>query len=223
MENPPPRLDDLIAFIHQQQPAAALDQVSTAVLVAERLGEVADHLVGFFVDQARADGASWSDIGRSLGVTKQAAQKRFVPRSGDDAGAGALFWSRFTEPARLAVVRAEREAHAAGHDAVDTGHLLLALTADAGSLACRAIVAQGVPLDALHGAARGALGPAGGAVPEHLPFSVRLKKVHELTVREALRLGQSRVGTQHILLALLADEQTTGGGPLTDLGIDRAA
>ena len=57
-----------------------LDQLSDAVLAADHLGEVADHLIGHFVDQARRSGASWTDIGRSMGVTKQAAQKRFVPK-----------------------------------------------------------------------------------------------------------------------------------------------
>ena len=224
MESPPPRLDDLIAFVRRQQPdASALDRVSIAVLVSERLGEVADHLVGFFVDQARANGASWSDIGGSLGVTKQAAQKRFVPRAGEDAEADSLFWSRFTEPARLAVNRAEREARASGHDTVDVGHLLLALTADADSRACRAIVALDVPLDAVRSAARERLGAAGGPAPDHLPFSARMKKLRQLTVREALRLGHDHVGTEHILLGLLADEQAAGGGPLTDLGLHAAA
>ena len=59
----------------------ALDQLTDAVLAADHLGEVADHLIGHFVDQARRSGASWTDIGRSMGVSKQAAQKRFVPKA----------------------------------------------------------------------------------------------------------------------------------------------
>jgi hypothetical protein len=58
-----------------------LDQLTDAVLAAEALGEVADHLIGHFVDQARRSGASWTDIGTCMGVTKQAAQKRFVPKA----------------------------------------------------------------------------------------------------------------------------------------------
>src|SRR4051795_7659011 len=74
------RLDDLIAAIKNTHPDA-LDQLTDAVLAADHLGDVADHLVGHFVDQARRSGASWTDIGRSMGVTKQAAQKRFVPKA----------------------------------------------------------------------------------------------------------------------------------------------
>lgn len=76
----PVRLDELINAIKRVH-SDVLDQLSDAVLAAEHLGEIADHLIGHFVDQARRSGASWSDIGKSMGVTKQAAQKRFVPPS----------------------------------------------------------------------------------------------------------------------------------------------
>ena len=73
------RLDDLIEAIKKTH-SAALDQLTDAVLAADHLGDVADHLIGHFVDQARRSGASWTEIGRSMGVTKQAAQKRFVAK-----------------------------------------------------------------------------------------------------------------------------------------------
>src|SRR4051812_41805519 len=75
----PVRLDDLIEGITRVHPDP-LDQLADAVIAADHLGEVADHLIGHFVDQARRSGASWTDIGRSMGVSKQAAQKRFVPK-----------------------------------------------------------------------------------------------------------------------------------------------
>src|SRR6266702_3658153 len=98
MSHPPVRLDELIGYVRNQE-GTALDHVSAAVGVSEHLGEVADHLIGHFVDQARKTGASWTDIGRSMGVTKQAAQKRFVPKgpgelSDLDPSQG---FSRFTE------------------------------------------------------------------------------------------------------------------------------
>src|SRR6476619_6023568 len=76
------RLDDLIAAIKQAHPDAR-DRLTDAVIAADHLGDVADHLIGHFVDQARRSGASWTDIGRSMGVSKQAAQQRFVPRPAD--------------------------------------------------------------------------------------------------------------------------------------------
>ncbi|MGH3177382.1 MAG: Clp protease N-terminal domain-containing protein, partial [Streptosporangiaceae bacterium] len=74
MTQPPVRLDELISYIRNTE-GTALDQVSAAVRISEHLGELADHLIGHFVDQARKTGASWTDIGQSMGVTKQAAQK----------------------------------------------------------------------------------------------------------------------------------------------------
>ena len=118
MTNPPPppavRLDDLITAITAVNDDA-LDQLSNAVLAAEHLGEVADHLIGHFVDQARRSGASWTDIGRSMGVTKQAAQKRFVAKgaaSDLDAEQG---FSRFTPRARKVVVASQEEARSAAN------------------------------------------------------------------------------------------------------------
>src|SRR3954463_8143744 len=90
------RLDDLIDAIKKVH-TDALDQLTDAVLAADHLGDVADHLIGHFVDQARRSGASWTDIGRSMGVTKQAAQKRFVSKSDLESNDG---FSRFTERAR---------------------------------------------------------------------------------------------------------------------------
>ncbi len=92
-----------------------LEQLTDAVLAAEALGDVADHLIGHFVDQARRSGASWTEIGKCMGVTKQAAQKRFVPRTPTDATAmdPEAGFSRFTPRARNVVVRgAEPDARA---------------------------------------------------------------------------------------------------------------
>src|SRR5215210_7373790 len=94
---PAVRLDDLISAITKIHDEP-LDQLTDAVLAADHLGEVADHLIGHFVDQARRSGASWTEIGRSMGVTKQAARKRFIPKSGEmDPNEG---FARFTPRAK---------------------------------------------------------------------------------------------------------------------------
>src|SRR6266545_6715701 len=111
------RLDDLISAIKKAH-SDALDQLQDAVIAADHLGEVADHLIGHFVDQARRSGASWTDIGKSMGVTKQAAQKRFVPKGPDEPSSldPSQGFSRFTGRARNVVMAAQNEARAAGHD-----------------------------------------------------------------------------------------------------------
>jgi Clp amino terminal domain, pathogenicity island component len=218
----PVRLDDLIDAIKKSH-SDPLEQLSDAVIAADHLGDVADHLIGHFVDQARRSGASWTAIGAGMGVTKQAAQKRFVPKDPgqpDDLDAGQGF-TRFTPRARNAVVAAQNEARAAGNDQIIPEHLVLGLLTEPDGLAARAIVAQEVSLEAVRQAVTATLPPAAGEVPALIPFSPRAKKALELTFREALRLGHNYTGTEHILLALL--EMEDSAGVLTGLGIERAA
>lgn len=211
------RLDDLIAAIKKAH-AEPLEQLQDAVIAGEYLGEVADHLIGHFVDQARRSGASWTDIGRSMGVTRQAAQKRFVPKESADLDAGQGF-SRYTPRARNAVMAAHGAAKAAGNTEGLPEHLVLGLLTESESLAAKAIAAQGVPLETVRQAAAAALPPAAADVPELVPYGPAAKKVLELTFREALRLGHSYVGTEHLLLALL--EQENGEGLLSRLGLGK--
>src|SRR5262249_9382170 len=98
MAHATPSLDELIAYVHTAHPDGdALAQLSEAMEIGRRLNEHADHLIGHFVDQARRSGASWTAIGESMGVTKQAAQKRFVPGPGDEpTSADATLFQRFT-------------------------------------------------------------------------------------------------------------------------------
>jgi hypothetical protein len=231
MLQPPVRLDELISYIRNTE-GTALDQVSAAVRISEHLGELADHLIGHFVDQARKTGASWTEIGQSMGVTKQAAQKRFVPKSSDlgDLFSGAfppepIKYSRFTDRAKRVVVAAVEEgAIKRRHDRVLPEHLILGLLHEQEGLAARAIVALGVSpgaASAALGAALPAALPDGKPSPGHIPFDSRTMKVMELTLREALALGHNYIGTEHILLGLLEEEESRGGGTLTGLGITK--
>lgn len=212
----PVRLDDLITAIKKVHDEP-LEQLTDAMLAAEALGEVADHLIGHFVDQARRSGASWTDIGRCMGVTKQAAQKRFVPKPNADPIDPNEGFSRFTPRARNVIVEAQNKAHAAGNDEIQPAHLLLALWTDPGSVATRLLAGHGIDADATTAAVT--LPPAADQMPALIPFSSAARKVLELTFREALRLGHNYIGTEHILLALL--EAEAGDGPLHGLGVDK--
>ena len=82
MSDLPVRLHDLIDHVVGLHPdGTALDHLADAVAAGTQLDELQDHLVGHFVDQARRSGASWTEIGASLGVSKQGAQQRFVPKA----------------------------------------------------------------------------------------------------------------------------------------------
>jgi hypothetical protein len=215
----PVRLDDLIDVITKVH-SEPLDQLIDAVLAAESLVEIADHLIGHFVDQARRSGASWTDIGKCMGVTKQAAQKRFVPKapSGADALDPNAGFGRFTPRARNVVVDAQNRAQQAGNAEIGTAHLLLAMFTDPDGLAVKLLAGQGVDAEAV-GKVVTLPARTDGDVPPLIPFDGAAKKVLELTFRQALRLGHNYVGTEHLLLALFEAEEDDG--PLHRLGVDR--
>src|SRR4051812_13089905 len=169
------RLDDLISAIKQVH-AEPLEQLQDAVIAADHLGEVADHLIGHFVDQARRSGASWTDIGKSMGVTRQAAQKRFVPKGTETEIDPSQGFSRYTPRARNVVMGAQNEARAAKNSTISTAHLVLGLLHEPDGLAAKAIRAQDVLLDSVRQAATAALPPAVEDGPDLVPFDADAKK-----------------------------------------------
>jgi len=214
------RLDDLINAIKTVH-TDELEQLTDAVLAAEHLGDVADHLVGHFVDQARRSGASWTDIGRSMGVTKQAVQQRFVPKDPGqpDALDPSQGFSRFTPRARNVVVAAQNEARAASNTTITVDHLILGLLAEPESVAALIMTNGGATPEAVRAAVEPRLDVPVDDVPALIPFDAGARKALELTFREALRLGHNYIGTEHMLIALL--EIDDGSGVLTNLGLDK--
>jgi hypothetical protein len=213
----PVRLDDLINAIKKAHDEP-LEQLTDAMIAADALGDIADHLIGHFVDQARRSGASWTEIGACMGVSKQAAQKRFVPKPESNPLDPSAGFGRFTDRARNVVVGAQNRAHSAGNDKIEPAHLLLALFDDPGGLAARLLAAQGLDgtkvTDAIELPPR-----SENDLPALIPFDGAAKKVLELTFRQALRLGHNYVGTEHILLALYEAEDQDGH--LHQLGVDK--
>lgn len=221
MTIPQIRLGDLIEAIEKVH-SGPLDQLTDAVIAAEHLDDMADHLIGHFVDQARRSGASWTEIGRCMGVTKQAAQKRFVGKEPAPPADAVHGFSRFTPRARNVVMAAQEAARAAGSAEIAPPHLVLGLLSEPYGLAAQAVMAQQVTLDSVRETVGATLPPAGDQAPPALiPFDAQAKQALELTFQEALRLGHSYVGTEHILLALL--ELEAGQGPLASLGLGKAA
>jgi Clp amino terminal domain, pathogenicity island component len=207
-------LDELITQVKDRRPdGTALDHLSEAASIADHLGELSDHLVGHFVDQARRSGASWTMIGQSMGVTKQAAQKRFV------AGDSSL--ERFTDRAKVVMLKAQNYARDRGHPEVTSVHLLQGLLTEWEGFAGQAIEAAGATKEAVATATVAALPPDSQPTSYHVPFSSGLKKVHELVVRESLRLGHNYIGTEHILLGLLEARAEAGAQILAGLGVSK--
>jgi ATP-dependent Clp protease ATP-binding subunit ClpA len=155
-----------------------------------------------------------------MGVTKQAAQKRFVARGSSDPLDPSQGFSRFTDEARAVVVGAQERAREAGNDTIGVCHLVLALVADPAGEAARAITAAGVALDDVVRTATATLPGAAPSVPALIPFDDHARAALERTFAEAGRLGAERIGSGHLLLAVLAVED--GTGVLAGLGVTPA-
>jgi hypothetical protein len=217
-----PRLDTLIADIESRHPQDPLAELSAAVLLAERLDDIADHLIGHFVDRARAGGATWAQIGQSLGVTKQAAQKRFVPGAGMPEADLRVF-ERYTDAARAAIVRAPELARASGSAEIRPAHVVLALLgvpSGIGELLARLGVDRGRTeerMSALAGA--GATAPAAGDDPPS--FSPAARKALQIAHRESLQLSDDHVRPEHLLLGVLWLTAAPEREALEQLGLTR--
>jgi hypothetical protein len=210
-------LVDLVHAVEGMRPDGdEIGRLQTAVVVSERLGELGDRLVGHFVDEARQAGASWRAIGDGLGVSKQAAQKRFVSVGGEASGEG--FLSRFTPRAKEVLSVARDTARRLGQSQVRTEHLAVGLVADPDGLAGRALAAQDVGFDAVRVAVEGASPSPEGPQPRHTPLAAESKKVLEGALREAFRRGHNYIGTEHLLLGLLGERRSTGARLLRKLG-----
>lgn len=118
------------------------------------------------------------------------------------------------------VVASQEEARASGHAEIGPEHLVLGLLAEPDGLAAKVMAGRGASPEAVREAVGAALPPPADQVPDLIPYDVRGKKALELTFREALRLGHNYIGTEHILLALL--EQEDGAGVLTNLGLEKS-
>jgi hypothetical protein len=134
-------------------------------------------------------------------------------------------FERFSDRARRVVVLAHEEARLLDHNYIGTEHILLGLVHEGGGVAARALQELGISLEAMReqveqAAGRGSTRPSG-----HIPFTPRVKKVLELSLREALHLGQNYIGTGHLLLGVVREEEDPAEGGvaakvLTGLGTD---
>ena len=224
MENSPTPLNAFITQVRNTHPGAdPLARVEAACQAAADLDEVADHLVGHFVDEARAAGFTWTQIGEHIGVTKQAARKRFAPRDvpekiPDTAARGNVF-GRYTDRARHVVVLAQENARQHGHPLIGTEHILLGICQEDGDIGAKAIEASNVRVADLQAAVTTRLAPASTQLQGHIPFANEGKKTLELAARASLLLGHDEVGTGHLLLGLIEEGTGLAAQVLTEAGV----
>lgn len=210
MTNSPVSLDNLIAFVEALDPGGEpLDNLSSAVAVSVRLDEQSDALIGHFVDRARRSGASWSQIGASMGVSKQAVQKRFVPRVDvDNLVPEDQLFTRFTPRARKVLAAAGQIAGPEG--SIGPAEIIAGLLTESAGIATTIIHAAGLTDEQIYAAIE--LQPATGggdadpAALRELGFTPDGQIVLRETLRAALRLGHNYVGTEHLLLGIVHTE-----------------
>lgn len=131
-------------------------------------------------------------------------------------------FARFTDRARRVVVLTQHEARGLGHGSVGTEHLLLGLLAEGEGVAALVLTSLGVSLEEARDRVEEIAGRGQGAPTGHLAFTPRLKKVLELSAREALQLGHTYIGTEHLLLSLLAEGDGIPAQVLAGRGVSDA-
>jgi ATP-dependent Clp protease ATP-binding subunit ClpC len=129
-------------------------------------------------------------------------------------------FERFTDRARRVVVRSQEQARLFGHNYIGTEHILLGLLAEHEGVAARAFESLEVSLATARAQVEKIIGHGSSAPSDQIPFTPRAKKVLELSLREALQLGHSYIGTEHILLGLVAEGEGVAAQVLEKLGVD---
>jgi ATP-dependent Clp protease ATP-binding subunit ClpC len=117
-------------------------------------------------------------------------------------------------------VLAQEEARLLNHSFIGTEHILLGLIHEGEGIAARSLDSLGVTLEAVREKVEEAIGPSGTPAPGSPPFTPRAKRVLELSLREALQLGHSYIGTEHMLLGLVREGEGVAAQVLQSLGVE---
>ena len=132
-------------------------------------------------------------------------------------------FERFTDRARRVLVLAQEEARLLNHSFIGTEHILLGLIHEGEGVAAKALESLGISLEAVREKVEETIGLAGTAPTGSPPFTPRAKKVLELSLREALQLGHSYIGTEHMLLGLVREGEGVAATVLRQPGRRPAA
>ena len=221
-----PDLQTLIRATRRRGGSAPLERLRHAVSISEELAALGDAVVDHCVEDARQRGHSWSEIGKVLGMTKQAAQQKFRTRWFDRFSRHrARACVGFTQRAHHSVELAREEARSLEHDYVGTEHLLLGLLRASDGVAAKALSSLEPGLETtIRRKVEDRIGRGVSSGPGPLPFTPRAKKALQLARDEATSLGHNYIGTEHILLALAGLTDGLAAEMLAESGItlDRA-
>src|SRR6201986_4520682 len=129
-------------------------------------------------------------------------------------------FERFTERARQVVVLAQEEARTLKHNYIGTEHILLGLLREEEGLAARVLESLDITVEGVRAQVVRIVGSGEEVTPGQIPFPPRAKKVLELALREALSLGHNYIGTEHILLGLVRENEGVAARILLDFDAD---
>jgi ATP-dependent Clp protease ATP-binding subunit ClpC len=129
-------------------------------------------------------------------------------------------FERFTDRARRVVALAKEEAKRLKHNYIGTEHILLGLLHEGEGVAAKALESLGISLDAVRQQVEEIIGQGQQEPSGHIPFTPRAKKVLELSLREAVQLGDNSIGTGHVLLGLIREGDGVAVQMMINLGAD---
>jgi hypothetical protein len=212
-----PSLEKLVRSL---PPGLPLERLTAASVLAQRLHARGDELLDQLVDEARADGCSWTEIGARLQTSKQAAQQRFAALADPPAGQAPF---DMTGPAAGALSAAEREARELGHHYIRPEHLILGLLSLPEEMAARALAQQGVSLEEARAHVARRLGTAEPRPSGCLGVAPQTKRMLELARATGKSLCHQWPRTEHVLLAGVSPKlDSPAASLLTECGADPA-
>ncbi|ALS24832.1 MULTISPECIES: ATP-dependent protease ATP-binding subunit ClpC [Paenibacillus] len=129
-----------------------------------------------------------------------------------------MMFGRFTERAQKVLSLAQEEAVRLGHNNIGTEHILLGLIREGEGIAAKALIALGLGLEKIQDEVESLIG-RGQEQPTNIAYTPRAKKVIELSMDEARKLGHTYVGTEHILLGLIREGEGVAARVLGNLGV----
>jgi ClpA/ClpB-like protein len=197
--------------------------LGTAAIVAVAVGLVP--VIGAFIAsrQMRREFGGWMADPTGTRMAHLAGELRrgewTEPQQRVSSAVGGRF-DTFTDRARKVLTLAQDEAQRFNHNYIGTEHLLLGLVRERQGLAARVLVGMGIELEQIRTAVEFSIGRGDQPITGEIAITPRAKRVLELAIDEARRMGHTYIGTEHLLLGLAREGEGIAAGVLQSLGLD---